>query len=268
MALSALQLDYPRIKRYWSRIGAELRGNYSVNYLMNMDDEAIAVHRFYGELQFVLGHLPSRRKRFLDLGCGTGNLTRELAKVFTSGEAVDFSRYAVSVARLKLKLYTKVTIACADVRRFPIKGTYNLIHIAELLMYLQDTDVVRLLSQVRKHIAPDGKIILRESISLGRTTNLNRGGHQTIRRSLEYWHMIFRRAGYRVQSQKQNPEYNFSWMVVLLAGWFPRKFGRDRILVFLLENKISRHFLLLILKALMITRRVYCQYYFVLQATQ
>lgn len=68
------------------------------------------------------------RKNYLDLACGTGNLTVELSKSFQNVYAVDLSQEMLTIAEEKLRGNgMRAKFFCQDICNLNIKNNFNLI---------------------------------------------------------------------------------------------------------------------------------------------
>lgn len=68
----------------------------SFDHLAEMYDRAVSIERRH---DFFLQNLPLRRRRALEIGCGTGLLARELSRHFDSVLAIDISEPMLAIAR-------------------------------------------------------------------------------------------------------------------------------------------------------------------------
>jgi len=258
------KINYDELFNYWQDIDSKLKGQYAANYLM--DNEIIAKFRFFKDLNFILSNLPKERDRFLDLGCGTGNYLLILYKYFQYCEGIDFSSYAVDVAQKRfididnVKIINK-NVIFADFGDAP----YDLINIAELLMYLNDEDCLTLLVKIKKALKSNGVLLVRESISTKKTVNLDRGNHKTIRRTMSDFLKLFNKAGFISEKIKQNKDYNYAWMISLYCKFFPALLKNEKFIFFSLSNPVTRFiFFQIPLWLMMVLRKnSFIHYYFV-----
>jgi SAM-dependent methyltransferase len=106
--------------------------------------------------RFMLEHVRAS-ERALDLGCGTGGFTRELAAAGASPVGVDVAAAALERARAR---HPEL-----DFRLAPIEGplpfddcSFELVWASEVIEHVADT--ARWLSEVRRVLAPGGRLIL------------------------------------------------------------------------------------------------------------
>jgi len=103
--------------------------------------------------------------RVVDLGCGTGNATRELERRGLEVVGVDASAAMLAVARGKVA----AELRCGDMRTFALPGRFAL----ALTLFdtvnnlLEDDDLPALAERVRAHLAPDGGWVFDVNTSVG-----------------------------------------------------------------------------------------------------
>src|SRR4051812_8922923 len=73
---------------------------------------------------FFLRHLPDRRNRVLDIGCGTGILTFELARHFTSVMGIDISEAMLEIARRK-RGAANIEYRCQDANQLVLDEKFD-----------------------------------------------------------------------------------------------------------------------------------------------
>ena len=92
----------------------------------------------------------------LELGCGNGVSTLDLARRVRTLLAVDGSAEAISIARHRLSRVQNVEVFPAVLPdQFP-SGTFDIIVASELLYYMPMEDVCLLLRKIRRALHPDG----------------------------------------------------------------------------------------------------------------
>ena len=120
-------IDLERYKRKFNDLIAfsesKLRDAYS---RMLMDDHpwAKGAER---EIEFILSYIgPNGSMKAVDLGCGTGRHSIELARRGMSVHGVDFSENNIRRAREKAKVLENCIFTCEDVREYAEKEEYDL----------------------------------------------------------------------------------------------------------------------------------------------
>ncbi len=97
-------------------------------------------------------------ERVLEVGCGTGNLTKHLVDMGFKVVGLDVSEEMVKVAKRKLP---KVEFLVADVREFSLDERFDAIisTFDSLNNILEDDDMVKAFINVRKHMREGGVFI-------------------------------------------------------------------------------------------------------------
>ena len=103
----------------------------------------------------------SRPDLVLDLGCGTGSMTLELAKRGYDMTGVDYSPEMLNIARERIeraKLDKDVLLLCQDMRAFELYGTVDaaVCSLDGLNHLLNTKDLKKCLSLVHNYLIPDG----------------------------------------------------------------------------------------------------------------
>jgi phosphatidylethanolamine/phosphatidyl-N-methylethanolamine N-methyltransferase len=96
--------------------------------------------------------------RVLDAGCGTGQVTLELARVVTHVDAVDFSEAMVAVARTKAQGLKNVTFHTSSVERLGFPNEIFDAVVLSNVLHLVD-DPAKALTEARRVLKPSGKLI-------------------------------------------------------------------------------------------------------------
>jgi ubiquinone/menaquinone biosynthesis C-methylase UbiE len=105
-------------------------------------------------------------QRLLDVGCGPGTITADLAVRVAPGDvvAVDNAPAALDACRATLaeRGVTTVTVERADVYRLPYAdGSFDVVHAHQVLQHLSDP--VAALSELRRVCRPDGVVAVRDA---------------------------------------------------------------------------------------------------------
>ncbi|HYL90335.1 MAG TPA: class I SAM-dependent methyltransferase [Burkholderiales bacterium] len=110
----------------------------------------------------VLPALPtSVRGRVLELGCGLGNLSLEAARRGARVTAVDASTTAiVRIVRASLAENLGIAAVISRIESYKIAGSYDAIVAIGLLMFMPREAALRLLAEMKEHVAPGGRLIL------------------------------------------------------------------------------------------------------------
>ena len=109
-------------------------------------------------------HLKNKADSILDLGCGTGRMTLELAKRGYDMVGVDYSVEMLSVARdesEKAKLCDRILWLCQDMCDFELYGTVDaVVSCLDSINHITDAkSLSRCFSLVHNYLIPDGVFI-------------------------------------------------------------------------------------------------------------
>lgn len=102
------------------------------------------------------------KKHYLDLGCGTGNLTQKLAPYFNDVWAVDLSYDMLTEADIKLrKDGFKVKMVCQDMTELNLNRKFDLITccLDSTNYILKKEDMIRYLKKAAYHLKENGIFI-------------------------------------------------------------------------------------------------------------
>jgi len=102
----------------------------------------------------------TRVKNALDIGCGTGILTEKISSVCEKILGVDFSENAINSAKKRFGQKSHVAFFAVDVRHFEPADTYDLVLCSEVLYYIGESDLQKLLVQLWRTLSDNGRLIV------------------------------------------------------------------------------------------------------------
>jgi tRNA (cmo5U34)-methyltransferase len=108
--------------------------------------------------------LPFGRKeklKILDLGCGTGNLTKEIIARFPNAAVtcVDMAENMLKMAKAKFKGSKNITFWHGDIRDFDYKEKYHAIVSSLVLHHIQKKEKVRFYKKLRACLVNGGAFV-------------------------------------------------------------------------------------------------------------
>ena len=103
----------------------------------------------------------SNGNSFLDLACGTGILTREIAKKFPNAKIVgiDITKSYLDVAKKNSNSFDNISFILDDAEKFKLDSKFDCITASYLPKYCDPEILVK---NCMTHLKPDGKIILHD----------------------------------------------------------------------------------------------------------
>jgi ubiquinone/menaquinone biosynthesis C-methylase UbiE len=106
---------------------------------------------------FFLNHLPERRQRLLDVGCGTGILAHELSRHFASVVAIDISEPMLTIARAR-RAAPNIVYRREDANHLALNQRFDCIVSHTAFHHLED--VSETLRALKASLEPRGRLIL------------------------------------------------------------------------------------------------------------
>ncbi len=176
--------------------------------------------RFQAELQIVERLIEGINFHILlDLGCGIGCWTEYFAHRFSKVVAVEASSALFNVMAQQCASLTNVTPIHGDVLSFEPEGSYSMVFLGGMLMYLNEKDVIALLCKLIPFIENGGVILCRES-TVGEGTVIRDGAYQVAYRSVQAYTDIFKQCGITSVKVEANLPYILMQMgCELIKGW-------------------------------------------------
>lgn len=103
-----------------------------------------------------------KKDSYLDIACGTGNISSELGSVFNETWGVDLSEDMLSIADKKFRSKgIKARLICEDMCNLNLRKQFDLVTCAlDSVNYILDTgDLMKFLSGVYTHLKPHGLFV-------------------------------------------------------------------------------------------------------------
>ncbi|CAH0541763.1 class I SAM-dependent methyltransferase [Vibrio marisflavi] len=110
----------------------------------------------------------SYNTNLLDLGCGYGYWSIHFSKYFKKIIAVEYNQNLIQYGQeiAKENNLRNITFLQSDVCDFNFDNDYDVVLISGLFLYLEDGDIIRILTKLSKCLKPGARIILRDGMSL------------------------------------------------------------------------------------------------------
>lgn len=127
--------------------------------LINKD---IDYNTWANKIMEICSFLNIEKRDYLDLACGTGNMTEKLAKEFRSTWAVDISGQMLTEAEAKLRASNiKAKFVCQDICELKLNNKFDLITccLDSTNYILEENDLENYLEGVYKHLKDKGLFI-------------------------------------------------------------------------------------------------------------
>ncbi len=137
---------YDLLSKFYDSVNAEINYNIWADFI-----EEIIVREYNGKPELIL-----------DLGCGTGRMTLELAERGYDMTGIDYSADMLDLAREAAEVKNKdVLLLCQDMREFELYGTVDVtVSCLDCINHLtKPADVEKVFRLVHNYLIPDGLFI-------------------------------------------------------------------------------------------------------------
>ncbi len=155
---------------------------------------------------------PQKGERVLDVGCGTGHLTSQIAERGAEVVGLDASVSMVAQARQN---FPKMKFQLADARDFQVDQPYDAVFSNAALHWVREPE--RAIACIAKALKPGGRFVM------------EMGGQGNIARIMESAEAVLRGAGYRAEHTWYFPSVGEYTTLLESQGFFVRSaenFGR------------------------------------------
>ncbi|KAH8704167.1 ubiE/COQ5 methyltransferase [Talaromyces proteolyticus] len=177
-------------------------------YASNHDAATLRTHEWRtvaNSAAYLIPYLKPDMK-ILDVGCGPGSITIDLARYVPDGYVigVEYASKPLTAARLlaEKKQVTNVQFAVADALDLKeyADNTFDVVHAHQVLQHVPDP--VRALREMRRVVRPGGLLALRESATMGWYPRL---------KGLDQWYDIYRKVGKGLGGNPDPGSYIHVW---------------------------------------------------------
>ena len=198
------QIDSEAVKRYFDSPRSGTAAAVSMmTHEYNLPASA-ASYRLHKEIRTISDWLSEVHDsgRVIDVGCGAGTWLEIFARRYQTVIGIEQSSLMVKAARERVAHLPHVAILEGDGRHDLPEGSFDMIFLGGLCMYMNDQDVMELLHSLKSRLTEGGSITLRES-TLHQGVSFSQGEYQAVYRSVILYRELFERAGsFRVEVRR------------------------------------------------------------------
>ena len=220
------QIDDAAVKKYFDNATGGTAATVSMmTHEFNLPASA-ARYRLQKEIETISDWLGAVNNpgRVLDVGCGAGAWSEIFSQRYKTVIGIEQSSLMLKAARERVASLPNVKILEGDGRHDLPEGSFDMIFLGGLCMYLNDDDLIELLHSLKNRLTEGGSIILRES-TLHQGVYLAQGEYQAIYRNINLYHQLFDDAGpFRVEVRRNYGYTNLvtaEELVSLRRKWLP-----------------------------------------------
>lgn len=193
---------------YWDSKAAELKGDAVSMWTNNH------LNHFYHQEQLALfeRYLPQvAGRQILDVGCGTGRITRYLAARGAIVTGIDFSSKAIAIAQ-KLSSEGNPEYEVRSLFDLDTQTAYdNLVSWGAIAVACQKrSELLDVLQRLRRSLKPGGKALLLEPIHQGFL-------HRVLDMNLQEFCAVMQEAGFQIEDVR----HLHFWLTRMLLCYFP-----------------------------------------------
>ena len=220
------QIDDEAVKRYFDNTtGGTATAVSMMTHEFNLPVSAVR-YRLNKEIGTISDWLNTVHNsgRVLDVGCGAGTWAEIFAKHYKTVIGIEQSSLMLKAARERTAHLPNAKILEGDCRHDLPEGSFDMIFLGGLCMYLNDVDVIEILRSLKSRLNEGGSIILRES-TLHQGVSLSQGDYQAVYRSVNLYRQLFDSAdSFRVDVRRNYGYTNLvtaEELVNLRRKWLP-----------------------------------------------
>ena len=161
-------MDEKAVKNFWDQ-RAECYGKTTFHGITTFSESAETKERNKLEKEEIRERIDfDKNKRIIDIGCGVGRITLDLAKDVDFIVGVDYSQPLIDIASRNAEELglTNIEFICASSYDFQHNEKFDVAVILGLFSYMNDDNVVKTIKNISRHLKKGGNIILKESVGL------------------------------------------------------------------------------------------------------
>jgi len=180
------KLDYKKTKKFWEGRGEKVSDSYSsLQSVTNVKSIMGAEYRDKTEKKLLYSIVPFNKDLVvLDLGCGTGRWTLDIAKKVKQVVGIDFAESLLDIARKDAKKQglKNVVFVETSLNDYPYDKQFDIVYAGSVFQYLEDKELEEVLGSIKKCLTKEGFFITRDTLT---------SKEQPVRKTGDY-HVIFR----------------------------------------------------------------------------
>lgn len=152
------QIDDAAVKRYFDSISGGTASSVSMMAHEHNLPVCAAEYRLNKEIRTISDWLDSvcDSGQVLDVGCGAGTWTKIFAKRYKTVTGIEQSSVMLKAAKERVAHISNIKIIEGDARHDLMEGSFDLIFLGGLCMYLNDIDVIALLRSLKNRLNEGG----------------------------------------------------------------------------------------------------------------
>ena len=161
-------MDEKAVKNFWDQ-RAECYGKTTFHGITTFSESAETKERNKLEKEEIRERIDfDKNKRIIDIGCGVGRITLDLAKDVDFIVGVDYSQPLIDIASRNAEELglTNIEFICASSYDFQHNEKFDVAVLLGLFSYMNDDNVVKTIKNISRHLKKGGNIILKESVGL------------------------------------------------------------------------------------------------------
>jgi|SRR3989344_1567907 len=188
-------MNREEIKSFWNN-------NIFPNYLQSGGPPTLELlskirHRVeIARLQKILSSAP--KGSLLDLGCGSGRNSLDLAKYYKKVVAVDFAKNQIKQLKSESSIQgvRNITAICMDILKLKLHDKFDVVFLSGVTQYLSVADLSKILNLIRKCSKKNTLVVSRDTLNLGPTCFNKSSKVGAIYRSRESFTLLLNKKGF------------------------------------------------------------------------
>lgn len=174
----AVNIESGSIRNFFKKRADGYSNNNPLSAVLYQDNNPqVAIDRDMKEKEKLLPLLDlNKQDKVLDLGCGIGRWAETIAPLVYKYHGIDLMPDFIQIATENCKGFENTTfqvLSAQEISPTNIIGTFNVILISGLLIYLNDEEVKQLFKILNCYIEESCRVLIREPIGINERLTLN-----------------------------------------------------------------------------------------------